>query len=115
MFRYKVFLSVADKLSFTKAAKELYISQPAVSKHISELEKEFQLTLFRRERGQIWLTREGEALRQKAMKLMACNKELEDEMRLLRGVVEGELRLGASSTIAQYVIAPMLARMRLGL
>ena len=112
MFRYKVFLSVADKLSFTKAAKELYISQPAVSKHISELEKEFQLTLFRRERGQIWLTREGEALRQKAMKLMACNKELEDEMRLLRGVVEGELRLGASSTIAHYVIAPMLARFK---
>lgn len=112
MFRYKVFLAVADKLSFTKAAQELYISQPAVSKHISELEKEFQLTLFRRERGQISLTREGEALKQKAMKLMACNKELEDEMRLLRGVVDGELRLGASSTIAQYVIAPMLARFK---
>ncbi|MGM9749047.1 MAG: LysR substrate-binding domain-containing protein [Candidatus Cryptobacteroides sp.] len=112
MFRYKVFLSVADNLSFTKAAQELYISQPAVSKHISELEKEFQLTLFKRDRGQISLTREGEALKQKALKLIACQKELEDEMRLLRGGVDGELKIGASSTIAQYVIAPILARFK---
>ena len=47
-FRLKVFYSVACNLSFTKAAKELFISQPAISKHIHELEARYQTPLFER-------------------------------------------------------------------
>lgn len=44
-FRLKVFLTVAARLSFTKAASELFITQPAVSKHIRELEEEYKIKL----------------------------------------------------------------------
>ena len=47
-FRLKVFCSVAHNLSFTKASKELYVSQPAISKHIQELETEYSTRLFER-------------------------------------------------------------------
>ncbi|MGN0188069.1 MAG: LysR family transcriptional regulator, partial [Candidatus Cryptobacteroides sp.] len=109
MFRLKVFLSVASHLSFTKASEELYISQPAISKHISELEKIYQVRLFSRDKGRIRLTREGEIFRENALVLMEDYNKLEGEMRLLRGSVGGRLRLGASTTIAQYLIAPILA------
>lgn len=109
LFRLKVFLSVASNLSFTKASEELYISQPAISKHISELEKIFQVRLFNREKGRIRLTREGEIFRENALTLMEDYKKLESEMRILRGSVGGRLRLGASTTIAQWLIAPILA------
>lgn len=78
-FRLKVFCSVAHNLSFTKASKELYVSQPAISKHIQELETEYSTRLFERMGTHITLT------------------------------PDGELRLGASTTIAQYVLPPYLA------
>ena len=55
--RLKVFRSVATLLSFTKAANELFISQPAISKHIQELEKEYGMRLFDRIGNRIQLTR----------------------------------------------------------
>lgn len=58
-FRLKVFNAVVDKCSFTLAAKELGVSQPAVSQNISELEKEFGISFFVRKRGAVTLTPEG--------------------------------------------------------
>ena len=55
-FRLKVFCSVAHNLSFTKASKELYVSQPAISKHIQELETEYSTRLFERMGTHITLT-----------------------------------------------------------
>ena len=54
-FRLKVFYSVATNLSFTKASKELYISQPAISKHIHELEMQYKTPLFDRTGSRIVL------------------------------------------------------------
>ena len=61
-FRLKVFCSVAHNLSFTKASKELYVSQPAISKHIQELETEYSTRLFERMGTHITLTPDGELL-----------------------------------------------------
>ena len=55
-FRLKVFHSVATNLSFTKASKELFISQPAISKHIHELEVQYKTPLFDRVGSHIGLT-----------------------------------------------------------
>ena len=56
-FRLKVFHSVATNLSFTKASKELFISQPAISKHIHELEVQYKTPYFDRVGGRVGLTR----------------------------------------------------------
>ena len=61
-FRLKVFHSVATNLSFTKASKELFISQPAISKHIHELEVQYKTSLFDRVGSHIGLTHAGTAV-----------------------------------------------------
>ncbi len=109
-FRLKVFLSVAKHLSFTKAAKELFISQPAISKHIQELESDFKVTLFERKGNSISLTSAGELLVIHAEELMQQYQQLEFDMHQLHGDFVGELRIGASTTISQYVLPPILAR-----
>ncbi len=108
-FRLKVFCSVAHNLSFTKASKELYVSQPAISKHIQELEAEYSTRLFERMGTHITLTPDGELLLSHAEKILKQYKQLDFEMNLLSQRHTGELRLGASTTIAQYVLPAYLA------
>lgn len=62
-FRLKVFLSVAKNLSFTKASQELFVSQPAITKHIQELETCYQVRLFDRQGNKISLTEAGKLCR----------------------------------------------------
>ena len=109
-FRLKVFYSVATNLSFTKASHELFISQPAISKHIRELEQRFETPLFERNGNKIQLTRAGELLLSHAQSLLAAYRQLNFEMNLLTNHFSGELRLGASTTISQYVLPPLLAK-----
>lgn len=109
-FRLRVFLSVAKHLSFTKAAKELFISQPAISKHIQELESEYKTTLFERKGNSITLTVAGKLMVKHAEELMVQYQQLEYEMHHLNGDFVGELKIGASTTIAQYVLPPILAK-----
>ena len=108
-FRLKVFQSVAKKLSFTKASQELFVSQPAITKHIQELEAYYQARLFDRQGSKISLTKAGELLLKHSEKILDDYKQLEYEMHLLHNEYIGELKLGASTTIAQYVLPPLLA------
>ena len=71
-FRLKVFQSVAKNLSFTKASQELFVSQPAITKHIQELEAAYQTRLFDRQGSRISLTEAGKLL------LEHCERILED-------------------------------------
>ncbi len=103
-FRLRVFQSVAKNLSFTKASHELYISQPAISKHIQELEACYQTRLFDRQGSKISLTEAGKLLLEHSERILDAYKQLEYEMHLLNGEYTGELRLGASTTISQYVL-----------
>ncbi|WP_321332630.1 LysR family transcriptional regulator [uncultured Bacteroides sp.] len=108
-FRLKVFLSVAKNLSFTKASQELFISQPAITKHIQELEVAYQTRLFDRLGNKILLTASGQLLLDHSERILEDYKRLEYEMHLLHNECTGELRIGASTTIAQYVLPPLLA------
>lgn len=108
-FRLKVFRSVAKNLSFTKASQELFVSQPAITKHIQELEGTYQTRLFDRQGSKISLTEAGKLLLEHCDRILEDYKRLEYEMHLLNNEYMGELRLGASTTIAQYVLPPLLA------
>lgn len=107
-FRLKVFRSVALNLSFTKASQELFISQPAISKHVQELESAFHTRLFDRQGSRISLTAAGHLLLEHCERILDDYKRLEYEMGLLQNHCGGELRIGASTTIAQYVLPPVL-------
>ncbi|MFI3295994.1 MAG: LysR family transcriptional regulator [Rikenellaceae bacterium] len=109
-FRLSVFLSVTSNLSFTKAALELNISQPAISKHISELESQYGVQLFVREGNKIKLTKNGELFLEHAKAINAKYKELEFEMNLVSQNDKGELTIGASTTIAQYVLPSIISK-----
>lgn len=108
-FRLKVFRSVALNLSFTKASQELFISQPAISKHIQELEGEFHTRLFNRMGNKISLTHTGQLLLDHCETILKDYQKLDFEMNSLRNKYSGELRIGASTTIAQYVLPTILA------
>lgn len=109
-FRLRVFISVAQHLSFTKASKELYISQPAVSKHIQELESGYGIQLFERVSSSIRLTTAGELFLRHARHIVQGYTSLKADMNLLNNNYSGELRIGASTTIAQYVLSEILAK-----
>lgn len=110
--RLKVFRSVAENQSFTKASQELYISQPAISKHIKELEKEYNCRLFDRLAGQIQLTAAGQLLLDHANKIMKDYQKMDFDMNALQQKTTGELRIGASTTISQYVMPEIIATFR---
>ena len=107
-FRLKVFRSVAKNLSFTKASQELFVSQPAITKHIQELEAAYQTRLFDRQGSRISLTESGNLLLEHCERILEDYKRLEYEMHLLHNEYTGGLKLGASTTIAQYVVLPPL-------
>ena len=109
-FRLKVFVSVAQHLSFTKASQELFISQPAISKHIQELESTYQTRLFERQGNKIILTEAGRIFLKHSQKLLNDYEQLSYEMHLLHNSLNGKLRIGASSTIAHYVLPILLAQ-----
>lgn len=109
-FRLRVFLAAARTLSFTRAAEELFISQPAVSKHVSALETAYGVTLFNRRGSRLCLTAAGEVLLGCAERLEAEYRHLQYAMSRCTERLEGELRLGASTTVAQYLLPPILAR-----
>lgn len=109
-FRLKVFYTVANRLSFTKAATELFITQPAVSKHIQELEEQYKIKLFDRNGSKISLTTGGEILLKHTQNVFEIYREIDFDMSTLINERQGLLRLGASTTISQYIIPPLLAR-----
>lgn len=108
-FRLQVFVAVANRLSFTKAAGELYITQPAVSKHIQELEESYKIKLFDRKGSKISLTQAGEILLKHSRNIFEIYRTIDYNMSTLTKERQGSLRLGASTTISQYVISPLLA------
>jgi DNA-binding transcriptional LysR family regulator len=108
-FRLKVFYTVAQRLSFTKAASELFITQPAVTKHIKELEQQLNVRLFKRNGNNINLTTAGKVLLQYAGKIFQTYTELETELAQLSNIEAGTVHIGASTTVAQTILPKLLA------
>ncbi len=108
-FRLKVFNTVAKRLNFTRAAEELFITQPAVTKHIQEIEVFYKCKLFERNGTKIKLTTAGLSLLKYTEILFEVYRDLEFELSVLNENAKGTLMLGASTTIAQYVLPKYLA------
>jgi len=108
-FRLQVFYAVAKRLSFTKAGEELFITQPAVTKHIHELESHFRQKLFERNVNQVALTPAGRTLLKHVEELFVIYRNIELDLNDIAKKHRGLLRLGASTTVAQYVIPPVVA------
>ena len=109
-FRLKVFYTVASEMSFTKAEHKHNITQPAVSKHIQELERIYGITLFERKGSSVVLTEAGKILYEQAKNIDAIYREIDYRISSLKEEHKGELRLGASTSIAQYVLPEVIAR-----
>ncbi len=107
-FRLVVFRAVAEQLSFRKAAEELYLTQPAVSLQIKALEEDIGVQLFDRTGTHITLTPAGKVLLEYSDKVSALLAQAEHDIGALNGDHAGQLALGASTTIAQYVLPRLL-------
>lgn len=107
-FRLTVFRKVAEQLSFRKAAEELYLTQPAVSLQIKALEEELGVVLLDRSGSQVRLTAAGSELLRYAEQSVRLLREARHALADLSGSHSGALTLGASTTIAQYVLPRLL-------
>lgn len=105
-----VFYYVAKNLSFTRAAEELFISQPAVTMQIASLEELYGLQLFIREKNKLALTEAGEALFPYAEKLMEIGYQAERVLLNMKANPHGLLRVGTTKTFARYVLPPFILR-----
>jgi DNA-binding transcriptional LysR family regulator len=109
----RLFAAVVDHGGFTKAATALNVSQPAISKSIKELETDLGLSLLDRSGRGSRLTAAGETLYGRARELFGVERAAERELRELRGLKRGRLRIAASTTIATYLLPPVLGRFHL--
>lgn len=108
-FRIRVFRAVARHLSFSRAAEELLLTQPAVTQQVKALEDEMGVPLFDRGGGRIALTAAGKALLPFAERMKELSDEAFAAVASANGEVGGELALGASRTIGQYLLPGFIA------
>ncbi len=111
-FRLRVFYEVATRLNFTRAAAKLNITQPAVSKHIHEMEQQLNTRLFKRNGNNVQLTPAGDIVLGYATKILTAYANLESELSQLLDVSGGIIRIGASTTVAQTVLPRSLALLK---
>lgn len=109
--RHMVFMHVAELLSFSKASQVLFISQPAISKHIQLLEAQYQTKLFERKGLQIELTPAGQLLFNRLQTVKAIEQQTEFDISVLQDALQakGNLKLGASTTVALYILPKVLS------
>lgn len=110
--RLQVFHTVAKLLSFTKAAESLHMTQPAVTFQIRQLEEQFNTRLFDRTHNRITLTDAGQIIYTHAKKIFELYGQMENAVRDLTGEISGMLTLGASTTIAEYMLPASLGSFR---
>lgn len=95
-------------LSFTKAAEALFMTQPAVTFQIRQLEEQLNTRLFDRAQGRISLTFAGTIALEYADRILALSEELDSRMKELSGQFAGPLLIGASTTIADFLLPQIL-------
>src|SRR5262249_34508557 len=107
--QFEVFLAVARAKSFRRAAEVLHLSQPALSQHVAELERELSARLFDRLGRRVALTEAGRILEEHALRLFATLSSARDAIDELRGLKRGSLLVGASTTPGIYVLPSLIA------
>ncbi|MEW6447808.1 MAG: selenium metabolism-associated LysR family transcriptional regulator [Bacillota bacterium] len=109
---FKTFVSIANTGSFSRTARDLNLSQPAVSKHVAGLETLYGIQLIDRSRRSLTLTEAGSALLPLAQKVLAAVEQAANEMQSFGDVVKGTLTIGASTIPGEYVLPQIIRRFR---
>jgi len=107
-----IFLAVAQHLHFSRAADELYLTQPAVSTAIQSLERQYKVRLFHRVARRVELTDAGRALATAAKKVLVEVEVAERSLQQFNNLQQGELKLGASQTIGNYWLPRFISQFR---
>ena len=110
--RLQVFHTVARLLSFTKAAESLHMTQPAVTFQVRQLEEYFNTRLFDRTHNKVNLTPAGKKVYEFADRIFDLYDEMENSVRELTGEISGALTIGASTTIAEYMLPTLLGEFK---
>lgn len=108
----EIFVEAALAQNFSVAAQRLYLSQPAVSAQINQLEKQLDVELFRRNGRNVVLSDAGEVLLPLAQEVLRQVKHVEETMWSLKGVVIGELSIACSTTVGKYILPRLVAGFR---
>ncbi len=106
--QYRIFYAVARTGNISRAAKELFVSQPAISKSISKLEESLGVPLFTRNSRGVSLTAEGQVLFQHVVTAFDTLNRGEKELKRIRNFNIGQLRIGVSNTLCKYILLPYL-------
>jgi DNA-binding transcriptional LysR family regulator len=110
--RLQVFHAVAKQLSFTKAAEVLFMTQPAVTFQIKQLEEHFNTRLFDRGHGKIALTPAGDVVLDYAERILGLSSEMDVRLTEMTGEISGSLLVGASTTIAEFMLPRILGEFK---
>ncbi|MBG9451536.1 LysR family transcriptional regulator [Cytobacillus firmus] len=104
----KTFVTLAEVKNFTKTAELLLMSQPSVSLHVKNLEKEFQTKLFQRSPKYLKITPSGEILYDRAKQMITIYEQTRQEILDQQHTIKGDLKIAASFTIGEYILPPLL-------
>ena len=110
--QYKIFNEAATTLSFSIAARNLFISQSAVSQTISSIEKELQTQLFIRNSKGVSLTKEGKLLHQQIDKALALITGVENQLSNYHELKDGQLIIGAGDTFSEYFLTNYIVKFK---
>lgn len=110
--RLQVFHAVAGTSSFTRAAEALHMTQPAVTHQVRQLEEELGTRLFDRANNRIALTEAGEEVRAYASRILGLYADMQESVKALTGERTGLVTLGASTTVAEYMLPELLGEFR---
>jgi DNA-binding transcriptional LysR family regulator len=110
--KLKVFCTVAETKSFSKASEIIHLTQPAVSLQIQALEEIYGTRLFDRSNNTVILTRAGSLLYKYAREILGLYSSAEKEIGEITGLVKGNLSIGASTTIANYLLPSVIVDFR---
>ncbi|WP_456402048.1 LysR substrate-binding domain-containing protein [Persephonella sp.] len=108
--KLKIFKTVADTGSFSKAADMLFLSQPTVTLQIKKIENYLGVTLFKREKKKVFLTEEGKILYKHASKIIEDYQYMEEELINFKESIRKNLILGASSTVGEYFLPQIVSK-----
>ena len=106
--RLQVFHAVAKQRSFTRAAEVLFMTQPAVTFQIRQLEEQYGTRLFERRTGDVALTPAGDLVLSYAERILALSDEMDSRLAELGGEIRGQLLIGASTTIGEALLPQVL-------
>ncbi|MFQ6019659.1 MAG: LysR substrate-binding domain-containing protein [Dehalococcoidia bacterium] len=112
LHQLRIFYTVAKHLSFSVAAEELFMTQPAVSQQVKALERHLNMKLFERAGHKLFLTEAGEAIQENALVILTAQEEIERVIAELRGSSRGRFVLGANTTGGMYIVPNIVRAFR---